>query len=71
MQQILLHNATAILRQNATEVYYKMRKEIYCKCDILFYKLWQLLQNASILLQNAAVFTNRGIYHKMYRYNMH
>ena len=42
MQQILLQNPTAILLQNMTEFYYKMR---------------QLLQIATILLQNATVIT--------------
>ena len=42
MQQILLQNPTAILLQNVTEFYYKMR---------------QLLQIATILLQNATVIT--------------
>ena len=43
MRQVLLRNATAILSQNATEVYYKM-------CQIL-------LKNATVLLQNATVIT--------------
>ena len=29
MRQVLLQNATAILLQNATEVYYKMRQFFY------------------------------------------
>ena len=51
MQPILLQNATAILWQNATEVYYTMRQVFYCK-------IRQLLQNARILLQNATFITN-------------
>ena len=52
MRQMLLQNVTAILLQNATEVYYKMR---------------QLLQNATILLQNATVITKCDIYYKLLR----
>ena len=43
MRQVLLRNATAILSQNATEVYYKM-------CQIL-------LKNATVFLQNVTVIT--------------
>ena len=50
MRQVLLHNATAILLQNATEIHYKMRQ--------FYYKMRQLLQNATILLQNATFITN-------------
>ena len=60
MRQILLQNATAILLQNATEVYYKMHQVFITKCDSFitkcdsyykyrrfYYKIWQLLQNAT------------------------
>ena len=44
MRQILLQNATAILLQNATEVYYKMRQRFFItKCDSS-YKMPRLLQ---------------------------
>ena len=42
MRQSLLHNATAILLKNATEVYYKMRQAFF-------------LQNVRTLLQIATV----------------
>ena len=42
MRKILLQNTTAILLQNAEEVYHKMRQ--------IF-----LLQNATVLLQNTAL----------------
>ena len=45
MRQMLLENTTAILLQNAAEVYYKMRP---------------LLENATILLQKATVITKCG-----------
>ena len=45
MRQILLQNATVILLQIATGVYYKMRQSF-------------LLQNETILLQNATFITN-------------
>ena len=41
----LLQNSTAILLQNATKVYYKMRQVFFS-------------QNATVLLQNATVITN-------------
>ena len=51
MRQILLQNATAILLQNATEVYYKMRQRFFItKCDSFMtkcdssYKMPRLLQ---------------------------
>ena len=54
----LLQNVTAILLQNVTEVYYKMRQDFYFKMRQFYYKMWQLLQIATILLQNAIVITN-------------
>ena len=41
-------NATAILLQNAKKVYYIMRQ-------LFYYKMQQLLQNTTILLQDATV----------------
>ena len=52
MRQILLQNATAILLQNATEVYYKMCQDetvllqnatVITKCDV-YYKLRQYIE---------------------------
>ena len=43
MRKILLQNATAILLQNVTEVYYKMRRFFISKCDS-YYKMRRLLQ---------------------------
>ena len=63
----LLQNATAILLQNATKVYYKMRQYncLLCTKCVVHYKMRRLLQNASIqlfsvykmrrLLQNASI----------------
>ena len=59
MRQILLQNTTAILSQNATEVYYKMRQVFYYKMQQFYYKMRQLLQIATVLLQNAAFIANR------------
>ena len=61
MQQILLQNATAILLQNAREVYYQMCQFFYCKMQ-------QLLQNATILLQDATVVTKCDVYYKLRQY---
>ena len=61
MRQMLLQNATAILLQNAREVYYKM------------YQVF-LLQNATVLLQKATVtkwddfITKCGVYYKLRQY---
>ena len=54
----LLQNATAILLQNATEVYYKMCQVFCCKMRQFYYKMRQLLQIAVVLLQNATFITN-------------
>ena len=50
MRHILLQNETGSLLQNVTTVHYKMDQ-------LLCYKMRQLLQNVSILLQNATVIT--------------
>ena len=55
MQQILLQNATAILLQNVTKVYYKIR---------------QLLQTATISLQNVAVIRKCDAYYKLQQYTV-
>ena len=64
MRQTLLQNGTAILLQNATKVYYKMRQ--------LF-----LSQNATVLLQKATVTTKHNnfiakcdIYYKMHQHRL-
>ena len=57
MRQKLLQNATAILLQTATKVYYKMGQVFHCKMRQFSYKMRKLLQNATILLQNATVHT--------------
>ena len=60
----LLQNATDItkcdgyLLRNATKFYYKMRQVFYYKMRQFYYKLRQLLQIATILLQNATFITN-------------
>ena len=59
MWQILLENASAILLQNATEVYYKMRQ--------YYYKLLQLLQIATILSQSATVTTKCNVYYNLWQ----
>ena len=57
MRQVLLRNATAILLQNETDVFYKMRQVFYYKMRQFYYKMRHLLQIATILLQNATVIT--------------
>ena len=48
MWQILLQNTTAILLQNATKVYDKIRQVFYYKMRHFYYKMRQLLQIATI-----------------------
>ena len=57
MRQIWSQNVIAILLQNVTKVYNKMRQTFYYKMTHFYYKMQQLLQNATILLQNAIVTT--------------
>ena len=52
---MLLQTARTILLHNATEGYCKMPQIVYCKMLQFSYIMRQLLQNATILLQNAAV----------------
>ena len=49
MRQIFLQNATAVLLQNATKVYYKMPQVFYYKMRQFYYKMRQLLQNATFI----------------------
>ena len=64
MRQILLQNATTILLQNATEVYYKMHQVFIAKCDSSitkcdsYYKLRQFYYKMRQLLQNKTFITN-------------
>ena len=51
---MLLQNATAVLLENATKVYYKFRQVFYYK-------------NVIILLQNATVIAKCDCYYKMER----
>ena len=53
---------TAILLQNATKVYYKMRQVFYYKMRQFYYKMRQLLQIATILLQKC------NVYYKLRQY---
>ena len=61
IRQILLPNATAILLQNVTEVYYKKRQVFYFKMRQFYYKMRQLLQIATILIQNTMFIKNCDI----------
>ena len=47
IRQILLQNATAILLQNATETYYKVRQFFITKC-CSYYKMLCLLQVVTV-----------------------
>ena len=60
MRQMLLQNTTAILLQNATKVYYKMRQ--------FYYKMRQLLQIPTILFHNATVIIKCDVYYKLRQY---
>ena len=49
MQQILSQNGTAILLQNATELYYEMPQIFYYKMRQFYYKMRQLLKMRRLL----------------------
>ena len=49
MRQILLQNATAVLSQSVTEVYYEMRQFFCYEVRQFYYKMRQLLQNATFI----------------------
>ena len=61
MRQIVLQNATAILLQNATKVYYKMRQVFFTKCDSFiikcasYYKMRRLLQIATVQMVSSSL----------------
>ena len=61
MRQILLQNVTAILLQNAIEVYHKMG-------EVLYYKMRYLLQIGKMLLHNVTVITKFKVYYKLRQY---
>ena len=69
MRQMLLQNAAAILLQNATDVYCKIRQIFYYKMRQFYYKMQQLLQIVTNLLQNATVITKCDVYYKLRWYN--
>ena len=68
MLQIFLQNATAILLQNAIEVYCKMRQISHYKIQQFYYKMQQLLQIATILLQSETAVTKCKVYYKLGQY---
>ena len=49
MQQILSQNGTAILLQNATELYYEMTQVFYYKMRQFYYKMRKLLKMRRLL----------------------
>ena len=53
---MLLQNATAMLLQNVTKIYYKIRKVFDYKMQQFYYKLKQLLQNASCIMKSVGTF---------------
>ena len=57
------------LLQNAKKVYYIMRTVFYYKIPQFYFNLRQLLQSASILLENVTVITNCNVYYKMHQYS--
>ena len=69
MRQILLQNTTATLLQNATKVYYKMRRVFCYKMRQFYYKMRQLLKIVIILLQNTTVITKCDVYYKLRQYD--
>ena len=61
---------TAILLQNVTEIYYKMRHAFYYNMRQCYYKMRELLQIPTILLQNATVITKGDVYYKLRQYKV-
>ena len=53
---MLLQNATAMLLQNVMKIYYKMRKVFDYKMQQFYYKLKQLLENASCIMKSVGTF---------------
>ena len=49
MQYSIKKKPTAILLQNATVVYYKLRQVFHYKMRQFYYKMRQFLQNATLL----------------------
>ena len=68
MRDILLQNANAILLQNTTEVYLQNVSSFLLLNATVYYKMRQLLQIATILLQNATVITKFDVYCKLRLY---
>ena len=64
MRQILLQNVVAILLQNATGVYDKMRQVFHYKMRQFYYKMRQLLQNATVITNcENTVFVVKYLFH--------
>ena len=55
---------TAILLQNPTEVYYKIRQ-------VCYYKMRVLLQNATVIRNGDNFFTKHDVYYKLRQYTDH
>ena len=74
--ETLLQNATDIIIKCDSyfitnyEFYHKMRQSFLLQNATFFYKIRKLLQNASILFQNAAVITKCDVYYKMCQYTL-
>ena len=84
---LLLQSATAFLLQSATSVitkcdsffYYKVRGSVITKCDSVFitkcdkryYKVRQVLQSVTILLQSTTGITKCDDYYKLRQYKVH
>ena len=65
---MLLKNASAILLQNVTKLFYKSRQLFYSKMRQFCYKMQQLLQNVTHLLQNATAITKCDVYFNLPQY---
>ena len=58
MRQRLLQNATVVLRENGTKIYYKMRQVFLKKYDSFAKNSTVLLQNAAAITKCVGAFTN-------------
>ena len=59
IRQMLLQNVTAVLLQNATEVYYKISQVFCYKMQPFYYKMRHLLQIATFITNSDSTPNNR------------
>ena len=71
VRQVLLQSATAFFLQSATSVITKCDSFFITKCDKCYYKVWQVLQSVTILLQSATGITKCDSTHVLFFISVH